>query len=211
MSEGLRERKKAATRDALAQAALSLAVEHGFDHVSVEAIAAAADVSPRTFFNYFTSKEEAVLGSEGDWLREVAAAFAQRPAGEPLPLALGEALLGMLAGHAADLALLPLRHSVVCAAPTLMLFELARFASLEDTLHTLAAARSGLPSEHPYPSVVAASVAACLRLALVDWTGIRPAAPAPIAPTPPFDDLAERLRTRLRMLSEGLGTPPDRA
>ncbi|NED89115.1 TetR family transcriptional regulator, partial [Streptomyces sp. SID11233] len=61
---GLRERKKAATREAVHKAALSLAVEHGFEHVTVEAIADAAGISRRTFSNYFTAKEDAVLWGE---------------------------------------------------------------------------------------------------------------------------------------------------
>ncbi|GAA1654517.1 TetR/AcrR family transcriptional regulator [Saccharothrix algeriensis] len=64
---GLRERKKEATRLALHHAALRLAAEHGLDHVTVEAIADAAEVSRRTFSNHFSSKEEAI--AYGDTVR----------------------------------------------------------------------------------------------------------------------------------------------
>ncbi|WP_083230190.1 TetR/AcrR family transcriptional regulator [Curtobacterium sp. UCD-KPL2560] len=58
----LRERKKQQTRQALHDAALTLVSEHGLDGVTVEQICGDADVSPRTFFNYFTSKAHAALG-----------------------------------------------------------------------------------------------------------------------------------------------------
>jgi AcrR family transcriptional regulator len=61
---GLRERKKRARRAQLVDAAQSLVLEHGFDAVTVEAISAEAGVSTRTFFNYFDSKDDAVLGLE---------------------------------------------------------------------------------------------------------------------------------------------------
>ena len=58
----LRERKKAATWLALHESAASLALQHGVDQTTVEAIAASAGVSPRTFFNYFEVKEDAIVG-----------------------------------------------------------------------------------------------------------------------------------------------------
>ena len=79
----LRERKKAATREALQATALRLAVRNGLDALTVEAIAEAVDVSPRTFFNYFGSKEEALLPSDEGRHLELQQAIAARPADEP--------------------------------------------------------------------------------------------------------------------------------
>ena len=58
----LRERRRAETWSALHEAAASLALERGVEHTTVEAIAEGAGVSPRTFFNYFRAKEDAILG-----------------------------------------------------------------------------------------------------------------------------------------------------
>jgi AcrR family transcriptional regulator len=74
---GLRERKKRARRMALIDAAHHLVERDGLDGVTVDAICAEAGVSPRTFFNYFESKDDAVLGMEPLSLDpEVGAAFA---------------------------------------------------------------------------------------------------------------------------------------
>jgi AcrR family transcriptional regulator len=59
---GLRERKRADTRARLESAAVGLVVKNGIEHTTIDAICEAADVSPRTFFNYFESKEDAILG-----------------------------------------------------------------------------------------------------------------------------------------------------
>ncbi|WP_193746390.1 TetR family transcriptional regulator [Demequina aestuarii] len=60
--EGLRERKRRETREATRRAAIALGLEHGWDAVTVEMICDAAGISPRTFYNYFPSREAAVLG-----------------------------------------------------------------------------------------------------------------------------------------------------
>src|SRR6266545_4268993 len=60
---GLREQKKQATREALREAALRLALHHGPDNVRVDDIAEAAGVSPRTYNNYFSSREQAIVAA----------------------------------------------------------------------------------------------------------------------------------------------------
>ncbi|MGB3439293.1 MAG: TetR/AcrR family transcriptional regulator [Actinophytocola sp.] len=81
--ETLRTRKKAATRQSLHEAALGLAMEHGLDGVTVEDIADEAGVSRRTFSNYFSNKEDAVLHADREWTRELVALVESRPREEP--------------------------------------------------------------------------------------------------------------------------------
>jgi AcrR family transcriptional regulator len=74
-----RERKKNATREAIHEAALSLTEELGLTGVTLEAITQRADVSPRTFFNYFPSKVHAVPGRDPDRTAGVEQALESRP------------------------------------------------------------------------------------------------------------------------------------
>ncbi|WP_239090394.1 TetR/AcrR family transcriptional regulator [Asanoa iriomotensis] len=82
-AQTLRERKKAATADALHRAAMELAIERGLTEVTVEAIVEAAEVSRRTFSNYFANKEDALLHGERDRLNQFLLALRRRPAVEP--------------------------------------------------------------------------------------------------------------------------------
>lgn len=87
MSEprGLRARKKERTRDAIADAAVSLFLEHGFDRVSVNEIAAAAEISKPTLFRYFPTKEDLVLHRFADHQGEAARVVRGREPGiEPV-------------------------------------------------------------------------------------------------------------------------------
>src|SRR2546429_9367764 len=91
---GLRERKKQATRKALRDAALRLALERGPDNVRVDDIAGAAGVSPRTYNNYFSSRDQAIVAAvTAEREARVAAAVAARPAPVRLADAVIEAIL----------------------------------------------------------------------------------------------------------------------
>lgn len=71
-SPGLRERKKLRTRAVLVDAAMDLCLKHGYQHTTVEQIAASADVSPRTFSRYFPTKDAVFLTLLEDYANEVA-------------------------------------------------------------------------------------------------------------------------------------------
>src|SRR5437764_6562794 len=91
---GLRARKKQATREALREAALRLALEHGPENVRVDDIAEAAGVSPRTYNNYFASREQAIVAAiAAERALRVGAALRARPADEPLADAVVTAVL----------------------------------------------------------------------------------------------------------------------
>src|SRR6476646_1972874 len=107
----LRERKKQQTREGLASAAVELFIERGFDATTVEDIAAAADVSPRTFFRYYPTKEDVVV----DLVERLAA----RPADEPLGRALREAARGWADLSPEESARLLMLSRVLHASPCL--------------------------------------------------------------------------------------------
>ncbi len=96
----LRERKKRATRTALSSAALRLAIERGFEHVLVEEIAAEAGVAPRTFNNYFPSKEAAIIAEGTERALRMREALRARPPDEPLWTAVRQAVAGLFASGA---------------------------------------------------------------------------------------------------------------
>src|SRR3954462_5994305 len=81
MSGGLRERKKRATRGAILAAAKDLFVAKGFDAVTVAEIAAAADVSEKTVFNHFATKEDLVTAGGEERRAQLIEAIRERPAG----------------------------------------------------------------------------------------------------------------------------------
>jgi AcrR family transcriptional regulator len=165
---GLRQRKKRDTRRALTQAAHELVSDRGLEHVTVEDIAAAADVSERTFFNYFSCKEEAVVGVEPGVLAEMADELASRPDSEG-PV---EALRSLLLNDGPDQILRrwQRRNHLVGRYPALLPRYLAANIQVEEALAAALAKRSGIdPTTDPSLRLLVAAVLASLRAALAWW------------------------------------------
>ncbi|SEQ21922.1 TetR/AcrR family transcriptional regulator [Lentzea albida] len=164
---GLRERKKAATREALGDAAWSLCVEHGLDRVTVEQIARAAGVSLRTFFNYYSSKEEAVVAGDTATALAFVEEFAARPPDEPVLVALREALHSIYPRHVDLDRLRQLRE--LRRHPALLPHVFAAYSAREQALTAAIAVRCGVdPLVDPYPAVTASTILASMR-AVVQW------------------------------------------
>ncbi|MFE6977518.1 TetR/AcrR family transcriptional regulator [Streptomyces sp. NPDC057682] len=168
---GLRERKKQATRQALREAALRLAEERGPDGVRVEDIAEAAGVSPRTYNNYFASREQAIVSAvTADRDLRLAAAVAARPAGARLADAVTQAVIEQYttASEREAKALL-----LVTTQSGLRDAFLAATADIEPPLAAVLAERLDGSDDAYTARVLAAGVAAAVRIALDGW--LRPA------------------------------------
>lgn len=141
-----RTAKAARTRAAIADAAVSLVSEHGFDAVTVDMICARAGVSQRTFFNYFATKDAAVLGPELPKVDERAARAFIVSSGPLLAEAMGLVAIdpAMLPGDARGVAA---RLTGIAASPALMARQMERLAQLEDELTDIIRVR--LRRDHP--------------------------------------------------------------
>ena len=117
---GLRERKKRAARIAIQLKALELVAERGFCHVSVDDIAAAAGVSPRTFFNYYATKEDALFTPDIDRLEAADRVIAQADASRGPMSVVRETLLDMMDQSRYDLSAVRLRQKILDREPTLV-------------------------------------------------------------------------------------------
>lgn len=162
---GLRERKKSETRQAISAAALDLALRRGPAAVTVEDIAAAANVSPRTVFNYFPTKEAAMVGAD-PWRRsELLELLENRPAEEAPLTAMRKAFREFLTPDVA--VVWRTRARLARDHPQLQSTYLSSFASFEDDMTRVIGRRTGLdPATHPYPRLVVAVAGTALRVAV---------------------------------------------
>ena len=175
----LRERKKQATRRLLRRAALGLVAERGLANVTVEDIAEAAEVSPRTFFNYFPSKEAVLFAGEPDRAARLRERVATEAPGEPVIATLravlaqdAEAMADELRSLGGDPADWLRRMKVARTDPLVRAAHAAQMAMIERAIAEGIAARLGADQEtDPYPGVLAATAVSLIRACLAFWTG----------------------------------------
>jgi AcrR family transcriptional regulator len=167
---GLRERKKRQTRSALIGSALRLVADRGLAQVTVEEISADADVSLRTFFNYFRSKEDAVTGGGVIAGERLTRLLRDAPPEVPVPVAIRRGMLAEAEAIERDPTELLLVLTIVERTPALK----PHLVAAEDPiLHSLAVAvgdRLGLdPAAHGYPRLIAAVSIAAFRQTVFHW------------------------------------------
>jgi AcrR family transcriptional regulator len=168
--EGLRERKKRRTRDELEQAALRLFAERGFDAVTVDDISAAAEVSARTFFRHFGSKDDVLISYNRDYLDRLRSRLAERPSGESPLTSVRHAMLAMAADYESEKESLFLRARIMKDTPSLMGRSLEIQQQWEIVLADAVAERLGIPADNDLrPALVAACAVAALRVASDAW------------------------------------------
>ncbi|EFE71064.1 MULTISPECIES: TetR/AcrR family transcriptional regulator [Streptomyces] len=213
---GLRERKKRATRAALAEAAVRLAAEHGAEKVTAEAISAAAGVSVRTFFNYFDTRDDAFVVIDADAGARMRQAVLDAPAALSPLEALRDAMAAELAEAEQQHELWQLHARVLHASPHLLVRSLGAHLADETELAEVIAARirsGGRPASVPapgagsdeerrraldlYPRLLAAVAGTAVRISVEHWCARQEEAAFP-----------DVFREVFALLAAGLPAPP---
>lgn len=167
---GLRQRKKAQTRQRIVDAALGLFAQHGFDSVTVEAIANEAEIAPRTFFHYFPTKEDVVLADYAERLDRLINAVADRPEDEDPWAALRAAFVEVGSDYQQQQQQLIRRFEIIARSPSVHARSLQLQAEWEEALAATLAKRQGVDLAHDLSSrLMAASALAAMRSSLRHW------------------------------------------
>lgn len=174
--EGLRERRRRETRQEIRAAALRLATEHGFDKVTVEMITTEADVSHRTFFNYFPNKEAAVVQAPPKLPDDEVEAFTAAGPAHPR-----EVLAELTALLLRDMAEQPPQRDEFSATfslareyPPVLAALLASFGAFEQYLAETVATRTGERPQDESPRLIAALAMTALRTGMESWVADGP-------------------------------------
>src|SRR5690606_12363882 len=166
----LRDRTRRAVRSEIAATAMRLFAEQGVDATTVDQNAAAAGISRRSFFHYFGTKEDLVIGDTADLGESIRAELESRPAEESAWTALRAALITLQErGTPAE----NLAHARLChEAPSLRARKLEKYLHWQELLAPEVQRRLGLPeSERPDPRARAfvAAALSCLDVAVDAW------------------------------------------
>jgi AcrR family transcriptional regulator len=172
---GRRERKKQRTREALIDAAFTLFAEKGFETTTVEEIADTVDVSSRTFFRYFSSKEDVVLTYQEEQFAALMEALAARPADEPVVTAMHRAGVAVIrACEEGEFGFDPAKFSCIQQlmqnSPAVFSRSLENGQKKHAQITKLIAERMGVdPEKDMRPHVAAATVSCTFQAAFEVW------------------------------------------
>ncbi|WP_428116549.1 TetR/AcrR family transcriptional regulator [Bradyrhizobium sp.] len=164
---GLRQRKRQQTRERLTRAAMALFLERGFEATTLDDIAAAADVSRRSFFHYFASKEDVVFAWHEESTAALIAAVAARPASESMLTAAENAIAAMARqlepGEAIAMARLKRDN------PALQARDQVKYEKLERALAEALGKRAGHKTERLQARLVAMIATGAMRIGGELW------------------------------------------
>ena len=168
--DGLRERKKARTRASIREHALRLFREQGYQATTVEQIAAAAEVSPSTFFRYFPSKEDVVLQDDMD-IRMIEALERQPGGLSPLG-AVRAAIREMIASYSqADVEVLRETTALTMTVPEIRARALDEFARTINVIAAAVAKRAGRSPDDLAVRVMAGAIIGVIMSVTMPWEG----------------------------------------
>ena len=167
-SPGLRERKKQKTRWSIQEHALRLFEKQGYEQTTVDQIAAAAEVSPSTFFRYFKTKEDVVIADEYDPM--LLGLIAQEPGDRPFIAALRH-VMSLAFDHigADDMERILQRTKLMVSVPALRMRMLDNFLGNVDMLAGAMAARSGRDPSEMEVRAFAGALTGAMIAAIYAW------------------------------------------
>jgi AcrR family transcriptional regulator len=193
---GLRERKKARTRAAIREHALRLFREQGYQRTTVEQIAAAAEVSPSTFFRYFPTKEDLVLQDDMD--TRMVEAFERQPAGLGAIAAVRGAIWEMLASYSeADLDVIRETTTLTMTVPEVRARAVDEFGRTIAVISEALAKRAGRPADDLAVRTVAGAIIGVIMSITMPWEGWS-------SDRQTIVDMFERIDQALSLLEDGL-------
>jgi TetR/AcrR family transcriptional regulator, regulator of mycofactocin system len=168
---GRRDRKKNRTRQDLVAAATKLFATRGFDETTTEDIAEAADVSQRTFFRHFPSKEAVLYGDMDDLLDRFRDILEARPANEPLVLSVRESILALADDYDDQRKLRLLQARLASSYPSVSAYSRAvvQHAWETELAESLGRRMDVTVTTDPRPEIIAAAAMAALRHSIRRW------------------------------------------
>jgi AcrR family transcriptional regulator len=189
-----RERKKLATKQALHEAAFDLAESGGLAGVTIDAIAERADVAPRTFFNYFACKEDAVLDRDPERAAMLRQEVLARPASEDALTALRRVMESEMSRRVVNAELWVRRMRLIRSEPQLAAAMAAASEDIENALIEAVAERTGRnPAHDMYPALVVNAAWGAFKVAHRMWSHRGGAEPFDRLLSEAFDTLASGL------------------